>query len=197
MTELKEKANCYAEENVINVLKEAFAKVYTDGYRDGYQDCKEDIPSSLRESDVEFIDLGLPSGTLWSSDYKKSEDNREYIPYGQAELMDIPSNEQWEELRNTCKWEFDIDDSYDLCEGRCVGPNGNILRFERTGKQNINKHSEVWEVFFWIKDEKEGNEKAAVHMFNGGKKGRWRNPKTEVQDFFSGYKLPVRLVKIK
>ena len=196
MIELKEKASSYAEKNVVNVLKEAFAKVYADGYRDGYKDCKEDIPTDMGENDIEFINLGLPSGTLWSSDYRKSEANREYFPYGKAELMDIPSNEQWEELRNTCKWEFDIDDSYDLCEARCVGPNGNILRFERTGKQNINKHSETWEVFFWIKDEKDGNEKAAVHMYNGGKKDKWRNPKTEVQDFFSGYKLPVRLVKI-
>lgn len=35
MIELNEKADIYAEENVITVLKEAFAKVYADGYRDG------------------------------------------------------------------------------------------------------------------------------------------------------------------
>lgn len=37
MIELNEKAGIYAEEKVINILKEAFAKVYADGYRDGYK----------------------------------------------------------------------------------------------------------------------------------------------------------------
>ena len=48
MEELNVKANKYAEENVINVLKEAFAMVYADGYRDGYKDCKEEIPVDKR-----------------------------------------------------------------------------------------------------------------------------------------------------
>ena len=68
MEELREKANCYAEKNVINVLKEAFAKVYADGYRDGYKDRENEIPVDLRLSQTEFIDLGLPSGTLWAND---------------------------------------------------------------------------------------------------------------------------------
>ena len=80
MIELNEKADIYAEENVINVLKEAFAKVYADGYRDGYKDCEEDIPVSLGNNQTVFVDLGLPSGTLWSTDYKKREDNRENHP---------------------------------------------------------------------------------------------------------------------
>ena len=71
MIELKEKAGIYAEENVINVLKEAFAKVYADGYRDGYRDCKENVSVNLHFCNTEYVDLGLPSGTLWSTDYEK------------------------------------------------------------------------------------------------------------------------------
>ena len=71
MIELNEKADIYAEENVINVLKEAFAKVYADGYRDGYKDCLDHVSVNLRISNTEYVDLGLPSGTLWSADYER------------------------------------------------------------------------------------------------------------------------------
>ena len=49
MEELREKANNYVEENVNNVLKEAFAKVYADGYRDGYKDREEEIAINLQD----------------------------------------------------------------------------------------------------------------------------------------------------
>ena len=68
MEELRDKANSYAEENVLDVLKEAFAKVYADGYRDGFRDCKENVSVNLHFSKTEYVDLGLPSGTLWSTD---------------------------------------------------------------------------------------------------------------------------------
>ena len=197
MEELKVLANSYAEENVINVLKESLAKVYADGYRDGYKARKEEFPIDLCENETEFVDLGLPSGTKWSSDYMKDGNNKEYLPYGRAESLSIPTKEQWEELLDVCKWEFNIDNSFDFCEAQCVGPNGNTLRFERTGKITISDCSDYWEAFFWIKEEKEGNDKCAVHMYNAGKNQSWRNPKTLVEDFYSGYKLPIRLVKEK
>ena len=73
MIELNEKAGSYAEANVINVLKEAFAKVYADGYRDGYKDREEEIPVNMRPNQTKYVDLGLPSGTLWSDDYERTE----------------------------------------------------------------------------------------------------------------------------
>lgn len=195
MKEIKEVSINYATEKTNEVLVNAIAQAYADGYRDGYKDREADIPVDLLSSQTEFVDLGLPSGTLWSVDFLKVNDKREYLPFSKAESLCIPTEEQWNELLDICKWEFEIDRAYDLCEARCVGPSGNSLRFERTGKQNINSHSETWEVFFWIKDTKEGFEKNAVHMYNGGKGLQSKNAKTEIESFFSGYKLPVRLVK--
>ena len=123
MEELKVKANSYIEDNVINVLKEAFAKVYADGYRQGYKDCKEDIPVDLRSDNTEFIDLGLPSGTLWSSSYEKIGEERLYLPYDKAKEMNIPTENQWMELRKECRWSIDSDKLY------CIGPNGNSIHF--------------------------------------------------------------------
>ena len=65
---------------------------------------------------------------------------------------------------------------------------------------NYDTRSKEWEVFFWVRDEKEGNNKHAVHMYNGGKKGPgtfYKNAITILEDFFCGYKLPIRLVKKK
>lgn len=200
MAELKEKANSYAEENVLEVLKEAFAKVYADGYHDGYKDCEEEIPIDLHDNRTEYVDLGLPSGTLWSKEFEQNGDKVRYLPYCDASNLFLPTEEQWNELWDNCQWTFIIDNAYDLCKAKCVGPNGNILIFESTGKINYDTLSKRWEVFFWIRDEKEGNKKSAVHMYNGGKKGPGANSKnaiTILEDFFCGYKLPVRLVKKK
>lgn len=198
MEELRNKAIDYAEENVFNVLKETFAKVYADGYRDGVKDREKDVPVDLLDGETQYVDLGLPSGTLWSLDYKKVDDKREYLPYAKAKLLSIPTKGDWDELRKTCKWVFDIDKSFGLCKARCVGPNGNVLEFIHTGKMDLNTLSEMWEVFFWVKDEKDGNEKSAVHMYNGGKKlpGPFcKSAQTVIEDFFVGYKLPIRLVR--
>jgi hypothetical protein len=106
MKELREKASVYAEENVINVLKEAFAKVYADGYRAGYNDCREDVLVDLRENKTKYVDLGLPSGTLWAEDYEKDGDDYLYMSPEIARTNNLPTITQWKELRNTCKWEF-------------------------------------------------------------------------------------------
>lgn len=195
MIELIERADKYAAGKTNAAIDKVIAQAYADGYRDGYKDCEDAIPVDLRENKTEFVDLGLPSGTLWSTDYERKGSEILLFPHAKSSILQIPSVEQWEELRNICQWEFDIDKGYDLCKALCVGPNGNILKFDRTGKKNIDTLSELWEVFFWIKDEKKGNEKNAVHMFNGGR--NLKNPQTVIEDFFSGYKLPIRLVKTK
>ena len=67
--ELKEKASNYAEENVINILKDAFARVYADGYRDGYKDCKMKVPFDLHDNKTELVNHDMPIIT------KKMKDN--------------------------------------------------------------------------------------------------------------------------
>ncbi|MBR4363519.1 MAG: hypothetical protein IKP33_01115 [Prevotella sp.] len=198
MEELKEKANSYAEENVNNVLKEAFAKVYADGYRDGYKDHEEEFAIDLQDGETEFVDLGLPSGTMWSADYRQDDYVTAYLTYEKSSLLNIPTKEEWEELMTTCEWEYEINSAFNLCKARCVGPNGNILCFERTGKMDFDTVSDDWEVYFWLRDEEnEGNEKTAINIYNAGRINKSRNVRVEVETFFPGFKLPVRLVKSK
>ena len=190
MIELTKKAENYAAEKTNEVLTKAIAQAYADGYRDGYKDREKEIPAELRDNKTEYVDLGLPSGTLWAKDYEREENEIIYAPYGKASLYNIPTLEQWEELNYNCKWEFATNSSR-LNEVRCVGPNGAVLRFGITGKIDVCTLSYHHEVYFWIKDEKEGNNKNALNMW-------WNtNGNRRIEDLFSGYKLPIRLVRTK
>lgn len=199
MIELNEKAGNYAEANVINVLKEAFAKVYADGYRDGYKDRAEEIPVNMRPNQTKYVDLGLPSGTLWSDDYERTEEGIMYLPYEEAEKMGIPTEEQWNELLEHCRFYGDYSSSGLTFYGLIfIGPNGNSIKFRSKGYMkdktitgNINYGG--GKVYFWISDKEvnDAHEKKVI-LADGGTK---RTSNIEVSNFFSGYKTPIRLVK--
>ena len=188
MIELNEKASIYAEENVINVLKEAFAKVYADGYRDGYKDCLEHVSVNLHISNTEYVDLGLPSGTLWSADYEKEGDDNIFLSYDKADKYDIPTKEQFNELLKTCHWEFKYINSAKR-QYVCIGPNGNHIVFHSRGYKLAGTTRESEKIIFWIKTNTEATTKEAVCLYyhNG-------QIKTIIESF-SGNMLPLRLVK--
>lgn len=188
MEELREKASSYAEENVINILKDAFAKIYADGYRDGYKDREEMIPVDLRNNTPEYVDLGLPSGTLWASDYEKENESCVFFPYDEAKIFTLPTKEQWEELRTKCNWVINPKTIY------CVGPNGNFLNFTSTGFVKIRKKVyDDEEIYFWIDDNDNNYQETATRI--------WRIDdnrfNSQSLNLFSGYKLPVRQVRRK
>ncbi len=82
------------------------------------------IQSELKAK--EFVDLGLPSGTLWKD---KNEDGGFYT-YEQAVNKyrdDLPTKEQFEELKNKCRWTW-IGDGH-----KVVGPNGNSIVLPAAG----------------------------------------------------------------
>ena len=190
-----EQADKYAEGKANEAITKAIADAYIEGYKAGYKDREEEIPMELRDNKTEYIDLGLPSRTLWSTDYEKLDGEYLYLPYEKAEYLKIPTKEQWEELKTSCKWEYDIDNLYDFIRCRCVGPNGQILKFERTGRIITEGNVDEWEAFFWIEDDSDLNEKNSIHMFNYGKEIDKEIGKCDLSKNFSGYKLPVRLVR--
>ena len=193
--EISEQANKYAEGKACSAITRAIAEAYVEGYKAGYKAREEELPMELRDNKTEYVDLGLPSKTLWSTDFEKADGNRIYLPYEKARIMNLPTNEQWNELFSLCKWEYDIDGAYDFCQCRCVGPNGKILKFERTGRKITSGEENTWEAFFWVKDDSDSNDKDAVHMYNYGKGDKYQSGRAVLAKNFSGYQLPVRLVK--
>lgn len=190
--EITERAGNYAEGKANEAITKAIAQAYADGYRDGYKDREEEIPVDLRDNKTEYVDLGLPSGTLWSNDYEKENGETLYLPYGKAAKYAIPTEEQWNELLQNCEWNYKYIDSttrkYD-----CIGPNGNFITFYSKGfsQIGIGDYLNRERIYFWIMDDCEEHDKSVAFM-------RYYDEKIlKIIKKFMGYKLPVRLVRKK
>ena len=180
MKELKEIAANYAAGKANEAIDKAIAQAYADGYRDGYKDREEEIPIDLRDNKAEFVDLGLPSGTLWSKEFEKEEGNIKFVPYIQAKRYTLPTREQWEELVSFCEkgWYGQLI--------RFTGKNGETLDFPRTGRFKTN-YEDRNKSFLWLEEEPIDNETALVMMDSP-----WSR---DIEKCFMGFRAPIRQVR--
>lgn len=77
---------------------------------------------------VQYVDLGLPSGTLW-----KAENEIGFFTHDEAIKeygSSLPTKDQFRELINCCEWTWD-DDAYVV-----KGKNGNTIVFPAAGCRN-------------------------------------------------------------
>ena len=99
-----------------------------------------------------WVDLGLPSGTLW-----KAENEEGFYTYEQAGEKfgsDLPTKEQWEELKDSCRWVC-TREGYEV-----TGPNGNSILLPAAGDPGRNGGVEHLGIYgsYWssaLYDEKE------------------------------------------
>ena len=186
MIEITEKAYKYAEGKANEAMNRSIAQAYMDGYRDGYKDREAEIPVDLRDNKTEYVDLGLPSGTLWAQDYEMEGENILYLPYEKASRFQLPTKEQWEELISICKWEphYSMGGFESIS---CIGPSGECIKFKASGYKG-DENRDISEVLFWLKDGECTLEKECAFV-------KKNNPNCgEVSHMFSGYKLPIRQV---
>lgn len=92
----------------------------------------------------DWVDLGLPSGTLWASvpenDYYKWDEAMQIFG------VNIPSVWQWKELIDSCSWE-DTDNGW-----LAIGKNGNSIFIPVTGIANNSgkiSHPTIDCGFYW------------------------------------------------
>jgi len=202
MIELLDRAEKYASGKTSAMIDKAIAQAYADGYRDGYKDHENEIPVDVRDGNTEYVDLGLPSGTLWSSDYEKIDGKTIYQTYENVEAMSIPTYEQCKELLELCDWECEISSgsTRQLKKIICIGPNGSLIHFQVNGfiTSDIIVH-ERSDSAFWVKTvNPNGSGRDAVILSNRDEKGlRSRKFRQVIGEAFMGYKLPIRLVKTK
>lgn len=106
----------------------------------------------------DWVDLGLPSGTLWAS---VPEEN--FYKWDDAVRIfgvNIPSEWQWKELIDSCSWE-DVDNGW-----LAIGKNGNSIFIPATGIANIDgkiNHPSRDYGFYW--SSKKINKKKAYGVF--------------------------------
>lgn len=77
---------------------------------------------------MKYIDLGLPSGTLWSDTNEEG-----FYTFGEAVVKygySLPTKEQWEELKNLCQWEW-MGNGY-----KVTGHNDNSIVLPASGFRN-------------------------------------------------------------
>lgn len=186
----------YAEGKINDALNKVIVEAYMAGYNSGYKDGYDKVVKETSSDDIEYVDLGLPSGTLWSSNYLEDENNETvYVLQEKSKAFDIPTVEQWQELVRECRWEQKserIDDSYGFYHYHdwaiCLGPNGNRIIFEKTGLYEIQtERVRTNEVLFWLKKGKNSQCNSANITFC--------TIKITSKNEFSGYRLPIRLVK--
>lgn len=199
MKEVRQVAAEYAVAQTNEVMSLAIAKAYADGYRDGYKERDEEIAIDFRDNKTEYVDLGLPSGTLWAADYEQKNGEILYLPYEDASNFQLPTKEQWKELLELCKWEFATVNNRDLNKCHCIGPNGNIITFLAKGYVTVNSPRYTDEIFFWLYDsndeitDKDVAYVQAQYYYYGNVKNITGLKKNSGK-LFSGYSLPVRLV---
>lgn len=103
--DIKEKAKAYAEGKAQDAITTAIEEAYAAGYKDGYNDGMliKNAPDVV-EDKLEFIDLHLPDGILWASDYLRGKDGKLiYCTYDEAEPLGIPTDGQFQDLMKRCK----------------------------------------------------------------------------------------------
>ena len=198
MEKLNERAANYAAEKMNELLVKAIAQAYADGYRDGLKDRDEGIASSNSDSSMQFVDLRLPSGTMWSTKLIGEDDFADYLSYADAASFELPTIEQVEELANNCRWQGDYSSTGLTFYGaKCIGKNGKEIYIRSWGYKEgdrLCRHGFGTDtIFFWIRNEEEGDEMKAIILYNV----KDEKPQMEIIKMFSGFKLPVLLVRKK
>lgn len=160
--EIKEIAREYAITALESQI-ETVAKAYEDGYMQAY---KEIAALPVEEDGVTYVDLGLPSGTLWSSEIIMKDNSILYrLPHAKAQVLNIPNQNQVEELWNVCKIENNKGYS------TITGPNGNRI-------------NAIWTPI-WIKKESDEHYHGCSCYLAS----------TEFKETFTGEQLSIFLVK--
>lgn len=93
--------------------------------------CGQSVRPVMDTEGAEYVDLGLPSGTLWKN--ANEGDNDAHYTYDEAISRfgnKLPTKQQLEELKNKCTWTW-TGSGY-----KVIGPNGNSIYLPAAGDRD-------------------------------------------------------------
>jgi hypothetical protein len=186
--DILEKSKQYAQGKALEAMTSAIEKAYADGYNAGYADgISSKSANTILIDGVEYVDLNLPSGTLWASDYLKDSNNDYcYMIYDEAVKWNIPTISQYKELIDKCS-SIDIHSPLGVILGKqYIGTNGKYLNIKRDKSIVGNNLTTNSKISYWLKNDKDAN---TDYKTIAGESSASRE--------FKGYGLPVMLVKQK
>ena len=175
-------------------FKELILSAYTKGYTEGYNNALKKSREIKNNLVVPYVDLGLPSGTLWADPRRIIPPGCKYTnydirPYCEVCELTLPTLEDFQELLNHCELSF-CDDSPKTVY--ITAPNGQRIVIQTQNYQPKNSnylHIRKGDVvpegtnMFWLKSEVKDNEASAVVVDTNIKE---LYPSTH----YVGYKLP-------
>ena len=171
----EELAQQYAEEKAAEM-----AELLKAAYLKGYEQGELKVACSISIEGVEYYDLGLPSGTLWSKPLSYTVFNGEkykQFSYNDASRFDgLPTEAQWEELKEICRIH-----SYNI-----IGRSGERIYICTTNGYRGEYVPEGYN-YFWLKSEMDEKGVAKAGSFNANG--------LSIVSHFAGYKLPIMLTK--
>lgn len=182
-------AKNYAKEAANNFIEKALETAYLIGFEAGVESVKIP-PMIVIEDGVEYVDLGLPSGTLWSSELH-FVDESQMVSYPEAQKYNIPNrNQLMEFIDNTQMMPGKTNDNIGWPCIDFIGPNGNKVKYIKTG---YHERKDRRNVYFWFSnDELPKNNQALSCNAYYDKTGCKRQ-----YYMFTGYHLPLALVKTR
>ncbi len=220
MNTIQEQANSYADQVAGTIIHEAIKKAYLDGFNEGIQVGKDSAGNAAQISEMEeyqnsvsFIDLDLPSGTLWSDDYMRDHrGNIVYLSAEEAAQFNIPTLEQMNEFLNSLNREqhmsyTDVQSNSNgiffcgiyIKDVRYLARNSYIIQ-KRNGFYDEDNEFVLSNGFdFWIRAENE----IVVQSFRpkNSRAEHYELNKIEIEKKYfeaePGYRYPIRLVKTK
>lgn len=116
-------------------------------YNQTYVVAVEEPADSTVSDSSEYIDLGLPSGTLW-----KTINENGFYDYPTAVRQfgsQLPTEEQWEELKSDCQWTW-YGSGYEV-----TGPNEESINLPASGDcgdsgiSNVGEFGRYWSSTRW------------------------------------------------
>jgi hypothetical protein len=188
--DVNERSKEYAEGKALSAINAAIEQAYIDGYNDGLKHLELEKLEAIKEG-VEYVDLNLKSGTLWSSSYVKDEIGViRRMPFMEASQLSIPTEEDYRELFKECMIRFVCQKDYHGVV--FTGINGKSIFIEYTSNDGGDWSRGGDESFrFWLnKNGVKDNEKETASIRNTN-----QGASLELYDKFMGLHLPVMLVK--
>ena len=186
-----EKSKEYAKGKALDAITAAIEQAYADGFADGYREAKirlEAINTDYLNLDVNYVDLDLPSGTLWSQGYVIKSASILRLPYEKTSRLNIPTETQFYELCSNCQIEKSPNVNQSI---RFTGKNGeyiDLLCLDNNGEQiRIDMGGSFR---FWLKDD--GEETKKNYAWIGKSANGWKPFVTKI---FMGNSLPLMLVR--
>lgn len=122
--------NCDGAQRNYDVYKQMTGKLNS-SLEEGIGRCKQEKSMSAKYIPQGYVDLGLPSGTLWKS---SNEDG--YFTHKDAVNLfgnKLPSSTQFDELKKNCTWEW-YGSGY-----KVIGKNGNSIILPAAGSKDLKK----------------------------------------------------------